>query len=142
MISATDFMPRLTQALAWTYSDILEFCHRICTLLYPQQKGEPTTPSCKIDLQDFMRIGLKSKWKLFSNMAFKPFDAHFAETIERFERHSELFMNLMNTTSTVVAFEFYNEWETHMSQVHASLGQMANQQQSQGKGNDKILMSA
>lgn len=89
-----------------------------------------------------MRIGLKSKWKLFSNMAFKPFDAHFAETIERFERHSELFMNLMNTTSTVVAFEFYNEWETHMSQVHASLGQMANQQQSQGKGNDKILMSA
>jgi len=75
-------------------------------------------------------------------MAFKPFEAHFAETIEKFEMHSELFRNLTNTTSAVAALEFYNRWEAHMSQVHASLNQVQNQQQSQGKDNNKTLMSA
>ena len=47
VISTTEVMPHLTQVLAWIYSDILEFCHRICTLLHPQQKGELMTSSLK-----------------------------------------------------------------------------------------------
>jgi hypothetical protein len=80
--------------------------------------------------------------KLFSNMAFKPFDAHFAETIEKFEKHSNLFRDLMNTTSVVAALNFYQNWTDHMSQVHASLGQVKAQQGSQGKDDSKTLLSA
>ncbi|KAH3905828.1 hypothetical protein HBI56_210210 [Parastagonospora nodorum] len=125
LMSTTEFRPRLTQALAWIYNDILEFCRRICTLLHPQQKG------------------FNPKWKLFSNMAFKPFDAHFAETIENVEIHSTLFRDLANTTSAIMALEFYSKWEAHMSKVHARLDQVQNQQRSQGKrnDNDKTLMN-
>ena len=76
-------------------------------------------------------------------MAFKPFDAHFAETIENVEIHSTLFRDLANTTSAIMALEFYSKWEAHMSKVHARLDQVQNQQRSQGKrnDNDKTLMS-
>ncbi|KAF1846337.1 uncharacterized protein K460DRAFT_377572 [Cucurbitaria berberidis CBS 394.84] len=52
-----------------------------------------------------------------------------------------LFMDLMNTTSAVAALEFYDRWKVHMMHVQLSLDQMQNQQQSQEKENDKILMS-
>jgi hypothetical protein len=53
-ISPTEVMPRLTQVLAWIYNDILDFCHRICTLLYPQQKGEHAMLLWKVKTWDLM----------------------------------------------------------------------------------------
>ncbi|KAF2451638.1 hypothetical protein P171DRAFT_9664 [Karstenula rhodostoma CBS 690.94] len=34
-----EIIPRFAKALAYIYSDILEFCHRICMLLNPRGKG-------------------------------------------------------------------------------------------------------
>jgi hypothetical protein len=75
-------------------------------------------------------------------MAFKPFDAHFAETIERFESHSKLFRKLMTTTSVIAAQNFYQDWANQMSQVHTSLDQVKSQQRPQDKDDSKTLMSA
>ncbi|KAH7348267.1 hypothetical protein BKA66DRAFT_447366 [Pyrenochaeta sp. MPI-SDFR-AT-0127] len=112
LAAAEGVIPRLGQALAWIYGDILTFCHRI-----------------------------KSRWKRFNNMAFKPFNTHFAEIIENFEIHSELFRDLRDTTSAVVALESCDRWKSHMTNVQLSLDQMHDQLQSLEKDN-KVNLSA
>ena len=53
-ISPTELTPRFTQVLARIYNDILDFCHRICTLLYPQQKGEHAISPQKVKTRNLM----------------------------------------------------------------------------------------
>jgi Cdc6-like AAA superfamily ATPase len=122
---ATEAFPHLGQALANIYSDILDFCYRLCRLLYPHQKG------------------IRSRLKIFNTMVWKPFDTHFAEIIEKFELHSEFFQDIMQTTSAVTAMAFEERWKSHMApHIELSMEQLRSQQKSHEQTEKRAIDSA
>jgi hypothetical protein len=72
-------------------------------------------------------------------MLWKLFDTHFVEIIEKFEIYSELYRELMQTTSIVMALDFYGRWRNQMAHMELYMEQMRGGQESH-KQTDKRTM--
>ncbi|KAF2471412.1 uncharacterized protein BDR25DRAFT_27092 [Lindgomyces ingoldianus] len=75
-----DFAPRLLKALAFVYSDILDFCLGAVRILSPAK-------------------GTRSKAKLVWGLCWRPFDVRFRAILERFNKHTQALDREMGSTS-------------------------------------------
>ena len=115
-------LTRMHRVLAQVYNDLINFCYRACRLFSTTGILFPAfIDSCSIRLILFS--GYFSKAKVHLTLIWRPFDAYFSDTIEKFILHSKLFTFEMQSASSTQVFEFYTEWEQRMSREDEVIAQ-------------------
>ncbi|KAH0542496.1 hypothetical protein FGG08_003092 [Glutinoglossum americanum] len=100
---------RLLKALAYVYSDIIQFCQYACNLFTKRKGSYDNTRFANPEVS-----GIRLKAGFINALIWAPFDLRFSRLITRFQDHAKLFGLEMNLASTNEALRFYQTFDEVM----------------------------
>lgn len=107
-----DAAKRLTDAMKFLFTDVIQFCHRVYKLFSPERFGMYLDyPPCTRYPWLLISVGLRQKVRMMRQFMWKPFDQYFEDVSGRFKTHTQLFLLEMEVFKTAESMEAQSKGE-------------------------------